>query len=152
MINHPLRLAVGSHEAGSGKACAMNVVSWELGDSPITDTPAACDPILAKMVHLLNDTYCIHRGDSDLLCPACSIEVLAVAHRTVGTNNHRNGLWLPRRVDWLNAVDARSMERREHILAIHCAIDACEMYCGIEAVTPPAHIVDEAIRKMLVRT
>jgi hypothetical protein len=28
-ITEPLRLATGSHKAGSGKGCAMNVISWE---------------------------------------------------------------------------------------------------------------------------
>ena len=39
-ITEPLRLAVGSHTAGSGKGCAMNVVSLPNGDSTITDHPA----------------------------------------------------------------------------------------------------------------
>jgi hypothetical protein len=28
-ITHPLRLASGSHQPGSGKACAMNVIADE---------------------------------------------------------------------------------------------------------------------------
>jgi hypothetical protein len=86
-ITEPLRLAVGSHQAGSGKGCAMNVVSWESGDSTITDLPPCADPMLAKIVQRVNDRHCSHR-DGDLLCPACSLEVLALAHRTVGTSDH----------------------------------------------------------------
>jgi hypothetical protein len=81
---HPLRLAVGSHRAGSGKGCAMNVISWENGDTAITDMPACADPFLARIVQGVNDTICTHR-DGDLLCPECSIKVLDLAHRTVGT-------------------------------------------------------------------
>jgi hypothetical protein len=84
-ITEPLRLAVGSHKAGSGKGCAMNVLSWESGDSTITDLPDCADPFLAKVVQRVNDRHCTHRAGSDLLCPPCSLEVLALAHRTVGT-------------------------------------------------------------------
>lgn len=84
MTTHPLRLAVGSHHAGSGKCCAMNVISWENGDTRITDLPACADPFLAKIVQRVNDSHCKHL-EGDLLCPPCLIEVLALAHRTVGT-------------------------------------------------------------------
>lgn len=83
-MNHPLRLAVGSHQAGTGKGCAMNVISWENGDTTITDFPACADQMLASIVQNVNDTYCMHR-DGDLLCPACSVEVLDLAHRVVGS-------------------------------------------------------------------
>jgi hypothetical protein len=36
-ITHPLRLARGSHQPGSGKGCAMNVISYINGDEQITD-------------------------------------------------------------------------------------------------------------------
>jgi hypothetical protein len=85
-ITEPLRLAVGSHRAGSGKGCAMNVVSWESGDTTITDLPACTDPMLARLVQHVNDHYCTHR-DGDLLCPPCSVDVLGLAHRTVGTGS-----------------------------------------------------------------
>lgn len=45
-ITEPLRLAVGSHSAGSGKGCAMNVISWENGDSTITDLQAEWEKYL----------------------------------------------------------------------------------------------------------
>ncbi len=84
---HPLRLAVGSHQAGTGKGCAMNVISWENGDATITDMPACTDPFLARIVQRVNDSICTHR-DGDLLCADCSMIVLALAHRTVGTAGH----------------------------------------------------------------
>lgn len=83
-ITEPLRLAVGSYQAGSGKGCAMNVVSWVNGDQQITDTPACSDPLLACVVQRVNDEICTHR-DGDLLCHDCSVQVLDLAHRTIGT-------------------------------------------------------------------
>ena len=91
-ITEPLRLARGSHEKGSGRGCAMNVISWENGDTEITDLPACADPMLARIIQYRNDQHCpdTRRG---LLCPSCSVEVLALAHRTVGTSSH--GLGVP---------------------------------------------------------
>jgi hypothetical protein len=83
-ITNPLRLAVGSHAAGSGKGCAMNVVSWENGDRTITDFPKCTDQLMTRLVQRLNDQFCTHR-DGDLLCAPCSVTVLAVAHRVAGT-------------------------------------------------------------------
>ena len=80
----PLRLAVGSHKAGSGRGCAMNVISWENGDSRISDMPDCTHPFLSRVVQRLNDSICEHR-DGDLLCADCSVIVLGLAHRTVGT-------------------------------------------------------------------
>jgi hypothetical protein len=87
----PLRLAVGSHRQGSGRGCAMNVISWENGDARITDHPDCADPALTKIVQKVNDGYCQHLDAPDngpvryLLCPACSFKVLELAHRTPGT-------------------------------------------------------------------
>ena len=83
-ITNPLRLAVGSHEAGSGKFCAMNVISWENGDTIITDFPECSDGLLTHITQRINDQICTHR-DGDLLCPECSLIVLKLSHRTVGT-------------------------------------------------------------------
>lgn len=83
-ITQPLRLAVGSHKAGSGRGCAMQVVSWQNGDTTITDLPDCADEMLARVVQRVNDDVCMHR-DGDLLCPTCSMRVLALAHRTPGT-------------------------------------------------------------------
>lgn len=84
MDMEPLRLAVGSHKAGSGKACAMQVVSWKNGDRVITDMPSCADPLLAMVVQHVNDHICTHR-DGDLLSSPCSVQVLALAYRTPGT-------------------------------------------------------------------
>ena len=80
----PLRLAVGSHKAGSGRGCAMNVISWENGDSRISDMPDCTHPFLSRVVQRLNDSIC-EQCDGGLLCADCSVIVLGLAHRTVGT-------------------------------------------------------------------
>ena len=128
-LEHPLRLAVGSHRAGSGKGCAMNVVSWESGDTMITDLPACADPMLARIVQRVNDTICRHR-DSDLLCPACSMKVLDLAHRIVGTGTHpltdleRHRVWV--RVAADQARQVLHLTTAPEALA---AIEAAERWC-----------------------
>ena len=62
----------------------MNVISWENGDSRISDMPDCTHPFLSRVVQRLNDSICEHR-DGDLLCADCSVIVLGLAHRTVGT-------------------------------------------------------------------
>jgi hypothetical protein len=123
----PLRLAVGSHKAGSGKGCAMNVISWENGDTEITDYPQCADPMLARIVQIVNDSYCAPFATGSLLCPPCSQVVLALGHRTVGTKlygehekrayvtlllavakpeaAHLDGRWLARASDFLAAAE-----------------------------------------------
>lgn len=54
-IIQPLRVARGSHQPGSGKGCAMNVVSYITGEATITDLPACSDGDLAVLVHNIND-------------------------------------------------------------------------------------------------
>lgn len=112
-ITNPLRLAVGSHGAGSGAGCAMNVVSWENGDLTISDLPPCSDPLLAKIVQRVNDTYCTHteaHNGVSLICPPCSVELLELAHRTVGSA-----------LDWPAAKRARlyaeiAVEQAESVL------------------------------------
>jgi hypothetical protein len=128
-FEHPLRLAVGSHEAGSGKGCAMNVVSWESGDTTITDMPACADPMLARIVQNVNDRICTHR-DGDLLCPACSVKVLDLAHRIVGsgayplTDLERHRVWV--RVAADQARQVLHLTTAPEALA---AIEAAERWC-----------------------
>jgi hypothetical protein len=54
-ITHPLRLARGSHQPGSGKGCAMNVISYTNGDKCITDFPSCSARPLAIVVQACND-------------------------------------------------------------------------------------------------
>jgi hypothetical protein len=128
-VDHPLRLAVGSHEAGSGMGCAMNVISWESGDTTITDLPACADSVLARIVQRVNDSICTHR-DGDLLCPACSVKVLDLAHRIVGTGTHPLTEMERRRV-WVRvaADQARQVLHLTSAPEALAAIEAAEGWC-----------------------
>jgi len=81
-ITHPLRLAKGSHKPGSGKGCAMNVISYINGDIQITDYPKCSARPLARMVQELNDGLADKDG---YLSPENSVLVLDLGWRTVGT-------------------------------------------------------------------
>jgi hypothetical protein len=126
----PLRLAIGSHKAGTGQGCAMNVISWENGDSTITDMPNCADRMLARIVQRVNDTYCRHVVGG-LLCPACWVEVLALAHRTVGTALVLPGDGLRRVWVGIAADQARSVLHlaRDRVLA-ESRIVAAEVYAN----------------------
>ena len=128
-IQHPLRLAVGSHQAGSGQGCAMNVVSWESGDTTITDMPACADRVLARIAQRVNDMICTHR-DGDLLCPSCSVLVLDLAHRTVGTGTVALTEMELRRV-WVRiaADQARQVAHLNPDPRVMAAIKAAEGWC-----------------------
>jgi hypothetical protein len=81
-ITNPLRLARGSHQPGSGKGCAMNVISYINGDEQITDFPATSARPLASFVQLCNDLLA---GPDGYLSPEDSLLVLDLGWLTVGT-------------------------------------------------------------------
>jgi hypothetical protein len=81
-ITNPLRLARGSHQPGSGKGCAMNVISYINGDEQITDFPATSARPLASFVQLCNDLLADPDG---YLSPENSLLVLDLGWLTVGT-------------------------------------------------------------------
>jgi hypothetical protein len=81
-ITRPLRLAKGSHQPGSGKGCAMNVISYTNGDIHITDFPECSARPLAAFVQLCNDLLA---GPDDYLSPENSLLALELGWRTVGT-------------------------------------------------------------------
>lgn len=81
-ITHPLRLARGSHQPGSGKGCAMNAISYINGDEHITDFPATSARPLASFVQLCNDLLA---GPDGYLSPEDSLLVLGLGWLTVGT-------------------------------------------------------------------
>ena len=81
-ITHPLRLASGSHQPGSGKGCAMNVVSYINGDTKITDYPECSARPLAAIVQMVNDQLA---GSDGFLSPENSVIVLDLGWSTVGT-------------------------------------------------------------------
>jgi hypothetical protein len=81
-ITHPLRLARGSHQPGSGKGCAMNVISYINGNTHITDFPDCSARPLAAFVQLSNDMLA---GPDDYLSPKNSLLALELGFQTVGT-------------------------------------------------------------------
>lgn len=81
-ITHPLRLAKGSHQPGSGKGCAMNVISYINGDTHITDFPECSARPLAAFVQVCNDLLA---GPDGYLSPENSLLALELGWQTVGT-------------------------------------------------------------------
>ncbi len=81
-ITHPLRLAKGSHQPGSGKGCAMNVISYINGDGRITDFPTCSARPLSLLVQSCNDLLA---GHDSYLSPENSVLALELAWQTVGT-------------------------------------------------------------------
>ena len=81
-IAHPLRLAKGSHQPGSGKGCAMNAISYIGGDKQITDFPATSARPLAAFVQLCNDLLA---GPDGYLSPENSFLAIELGWQTVGT-------------------------------------------------------------------
>jgi hypothetical protein len=83
-MTHPLRLAKGSHQPGSGKGCAMNVVSYINGDTHITDFPECSARPLAAFVQVCNDLLA---GSDGYLSPENSLIAIELGWQTVGTAN-----------------------------------------------------------------
>jgi hypothetical protein len=81
-ITHPLRLAKGSHQPGSGKGCAMNVISYINGDAQVTDFPTCSARPLSLLVQSSNDLLA---GPDGYLSPEHSVIALDLAWQTVGT-------------------------------------------------------------------
>ena len=81
-ITIPLRLAAGSHEEGSGKGCAMNVVSYVNGDAKITDYPPCSARPLTRLVQVINDRLA---GADGYLSPENALIVLDLGFATMGT-------------------------------------------------------------------
>jgi hypothetical protein len=81
-ITHPLRLAKGSHQPGSGSGCAMNAVSYINGDAQITDFPACSARPLAVLVQSCNDLLA---GPNRYLSSIDSLLALELGWQTTGT-------------------------------------------------------------------
>ena len=81
-ITHPLRVARGSHHPGSGKGCAMNVISYINGDLQFTDFPVGSARPLSLLVQSSNDLLA---GADGYLSPENSVLALHLAWLTVGT-------------------------------------------------------------------
>jgi hypothetical protein len=138
------QLATGSHEAGSGKACIMNAISYLNGDTRITDMPDCAYPLLAKTAQSINDSLCTHR-QGELLCRECSHQMWLLGARIIGTAsavdgwpdldkrvlNVRLACWAAEQV--LHLVRARDRE------VCAKAIEAARTWCAM-----PADAVDAA--------
>ena len=94
-ITHPLRLARGSHQPGSGKGCAMNVISYTNGNDRITDFPTCSARPLAIVVQACNDLLA---GPSGYLSPENSVLAIELAWQTVGTVGVADTVGRPGRV------------------------------------------------------
>ena len=81
-MTHPLRLAKGSHQPGSGRGCAMNVISYVNGDAQVTDFPTCSATPLSLLVQASNDLLA---GADGYLSPGNSVLALELAWQTVGT-------------------------------------------------------------------
>jgi hypothetical protein len=81
-ITQPLRLAEGSHRPGSRSGCAMNAISYIVGDAEITDFPSCSARPLAAFVQWCNDALA---GPDRYLSAADSLLVLDLGWQTVGT-------------------------------------------------------------------
>jgi hypothetical protein len=81
-ITHPLRLAKGSHQPGSGRGCAMNVISYINGDAHVTDFPTCSATPLSLLVQTSNDLLAAADG---YLSPGNSVLALELAWQTMGT-------------------------------------------------------------------
>jgi hypothetical protein len=79
-----MRLAKGSHQPGSGKGCAMNVISYINGDTHITDFPDCSARPLAAFVQVCNDLLA---GPDGYLSPDNSLIALELGWQTVGTTD-----------------------------------------------------------------
>jgi hypothetical protein len=81
-ITHPLRLAKGSHQPGSGKGCAMNVISYITGDAQVSDFPTCSARPLSLLVQYSNDLLA---GPDGYLSPEHSVLALDLGWQAVGT-------------------------------------------------------------------
>jgi hypothetical protein len=81
-ITHPLRLARGSHQPGSGKGCAMNAISYICGDPEISDFPERSARPLAAFVQTCSDRLA---GPDGYLSPEDSLVALELGWETMGT-------------------------------------------------------------------
>lgn len=112
----PLRLSRGSHQPGSGKGCAMNVISYITGEAKISDYPKCADRSVAQLVQYVNDA--LADDATGFLSPADAIAVVELGMHTIGTRNtsvqakrmgllrytHLHGAWGK---DWQEGAVAR---------------------------------------------
>ena len=140
-ITHPLRLAKGSHQPGSGKGCAMNVISYTNGDTHITDFPDCSARPLAAFVQVCNDLLA---GPDDYLSPENSLLALELGWQTVGTADVDDTVihaWLAELLaspDWGVVRHAKRAARYAKSTADKAVLDIAELHRAAAAGdTPP---------------
>ncbi|EIT89467.1 hypothetical protein [Mycobacteroides abscessus] len=104
-ITHPLQLAKGSHQPGSGKGCAMNVVSYTNGDVQITDFPDCSAIPLSRIVQTVNDA--LANEVTGLLSPENSLIALRLGFRTVGTGTRSSLEFIQAQANWWHQLTGR---------------------------------------------
>ncbi len=142
-ITHPLRLARGSHQQGSGKGCAMNAISYINGDEQITDFPATSARPLASFVQLCNDLLA---GPDGYLSPTDSVLVLDLGWLTVGTVDVSNNVihtWVSKLLTsppWgvIRYADTAAAQAISRIAELHSRL--------LPGETPPITAWDDAAR------
>jgi hypothetical protein len=133
-ITHPLRLAKGSHQPGSGKGCAMNVISYINGDAQITDFPAGSGRPLSVLVQSSNDLLA---GPDGYLSPGSSLLALDLAWQTVGTADVPDTVvhaWVAE----LLANPGWGVVRYAKITAIKAILDIAELHRSAASGDMPA--------------
>ncbi|GBE67153.1 hypothetical protein MFM001_36150 [Mycobacterium sp. MFM001] len=142
-ITHPLRLAKGSHQPGSGKGCAMNVISYITGDDQITDFPVCSARPLSLLVQSSNDVLA---GADGYLSPENSVLALDLAWRTVGTADVPDAVvhaWLAE----LLANPTWGVLRYAKITAVKAILDIAELHrAAASGNMPPVAAWDAAER------
>ncbi|WP_235215966.1 hypothetical protein [Mycobacterium kyorinense] len=142
-ITHPLRLAKGSHQPGSGKGCAMNVISYINGDEQITDFPACSARPLSLLVQSSNDLLA---GPDGYLSPENSVLALDLAWRTVGTADVPDAVvhaWLAE----LLTNPTWGVLRYAKITAVKAILDIAELHrAAASGSMPPAAAWEAAER------
>jgi hypothetical protein len=142
-ITHPLRLAKGSHQPGSGKGCAMNAISYINGDAQITDFPACSARPLAALVQSCNDLLA---GPDGYLSPDNSLLALELGWQTVGTADVADSVihaWVAE----LLTNSTWGVLRYANIGAIKAIIDIAQLHGSVASGhTPPVAAWDAADR------
>ena len=142
-ITHPLRLAKGSHQPGSGKGCAMNVISYTKGDPQVTDFPACSARPLAALVQSCNDLLA---GPGGYLSPDNSLLALELGWQTVGTADVADGVihgWVAE----LLTNPTWGVLRYANIIAIKAIIDIAQLHRNVASGhMPPVAAWDAADR------
>jgi hypothetical protein len=139
-ITHPLRLARGSHQPGSGRGCAMNVISYINGDEHLTDFPASSARPLAIFVQSCNDLLA---GPGGYLSPENSVLALELAWQTVGTADVADAVihgWLAE----LLTNPVWGVAQYAKITAVKAILDIAELHRQVARGEAPAIAVWDA--------